>query len=111
MSTAVANVNGSGPGTALRSIDDLPLARAIGELKEKFAAALGKTQSVERFCRSSLIAITDPYVEAAAMASKEGRRSLYDALLKLATDGLLPDKREAALVVWSTKVKVQSEGG
>jgi len=112
MTTQMTTTNGSGgAGTQLQSIDDLPMARAIGELKEKFAAALPKDIPVERFMRVALLALTDAKVASAAASSVHGRRSVYDALLRAATDGLLVDKREAALVTYSTKIKVPNDNG
>jgi recombination protein RecT len=39
------------------------------------------------------------------------RRTLYNASVKCAADGLLPDGRDAALVIYNTKVKLRNAAG
>ena len=55
--------------------------------------------SVERFQSASMIAITNNHDLLGA-----DRDSLLNALIKCAGDGLLPDNREASLVLFDTKV-------
>jgi recombination protein RecT len=61
-------------------------------------AALPKHVTVEKFSRVAMTAIQqNPELIAA------DRRSLFGAVVRLAQDGLLPDGREAALVIFNTK--------
>src|SRR5262245_61627003 len=85
-----------------------PLQQQIAQMKDKFQAALPAHVPVERFTRFGLLALTKPEIQKAA-ATSDGRRSIYDALLKCAADGLLPDGREAALVAYRTKDKASGE--
>ena len=64
----------------------------------EFKAALPAHVSVEKFSRVAMTAIQNnpDLVEA-------DRRSLFGAVVRLAQDGLLPDGREAALVIFNTK--------
>lgn len=66
----------------------------------EFKAALPTHVAVEKFTRVALTAISSNPDLANA-----DRRSLYGACLRLAQDGLLPDGREAALVIFNTKSK------
>jgi recombination protein RecT len=64
----------------------------------EFQAALPKHISVEKFTRTAMTAIqSNPDLQEAE------RRSLFGAIVKLAQDGLLPDGREAAIVIFNTK--------
>lgn len=64
------------------------------------AAALPTGISIEKFKRVALIAVAaTPDLLAA------DRRSLINSCIKCASDGLVPDGREAALVIYNTKVK------
>lgn len=66
----------------------------------EFQAALPKHISVEKFTRTAMTAIqSNPDLQQAE------RRSLFGAIVKLAQDGLLPDGREAAIVIFNTKNK------
>lgn len=64
----------------------------------EFKAALPPHVDTDKFARVAMTAIqsTPALLEA-------DRRSLYGACVKLAQDGLLPDGREAALVVFNSK--------
>jgi len=63
-------------------------------------AALPSHVSVERFKRVVITAVsTNPDLLYA------NRRTLYTAAVRAASDGLLPDGREAALVVYNTEVR------
>lgn len=66
----------------------------------QFKAALPNHISVEKFTRVAQTAIQNnpDLIEA-------DRRSLFGAIVRLAQDGLLPDGREAALVIFNTKNK------
>jgi len=65
----------------------------------QFKAALPPHITPERFTRVVLTAVnSNPDI------AQADRRSLYEAAMKAAQDGLLPDGREAAFVVYNTKV-------
>lgn len=101
MSTAVAKRQ-AGEVTQVRTLDDLPLNRAIAQMEEKFAAALPAHIPPGRYVRAAINAVLKPDIASVA-DSAEGRQSIYESLLKCAADGLLPDGREAALVKFNTK--------
>ncbi len=63
------------------------------EFREQLAHALPPKMSVERFERVTVTAISNNPALIAV-----DRRTLYNAILKCAQDGLLPDGREAALL-------------
>lgn len=66
----------------------------------EFKAALPAHVTVEKFSRVAMTAIQNtPELQNA------DRRSLFGAVVRLAQDGLLPDGREAALVIFNTKNK------
>lgn len=74
-------------------------------MTSEIGAALPPHIPVERFMRVVLTAVNgNPDLIDA------DRRSLFEASMKAAQDGLLPDGRDGALVVYNTKIKV-SEGG
>lgn len=80
----------------------------LSQMHEKFAAALPAHIPASRFVRTALSALADNEVRKCA-ATPGGRKSIYDACLKAAADGLLLDKREAALVRY--RVNVGTEEG
>lgn len=88
MSNAVATTQTStNPLVALR--------HDLGRRADEFKAALPSHISFERFQRVMVTAVqNDPDLLTA------DRRSLINALMKCAQDGLLPDKREAAMVLF-----------
>lgn len=69
----------------------------------EFARALPAHIPVERFKRVLLTAVQ---MDTDLLAAD--RQSLFNACQQAANDGLLPDKREGAMVIFSTKIK---EGG
>ena len=72
----------------------------IAERADKFKAALPAHITPEKFQRTIMTAVqSDPDLLLA------DRGSLITSCMKAAQDGLLPDKREAALVVFQTSVK------
>lgn len=103
MNTAVAKRAPAGEVAQVRTLDDLPLNRAIASMEEKFAAALPAHIPSGRYVRAAINAVLKPDIAEVAN-SPEGRQSIYESLLKCAGDGLLPDGREAALVKFNTKV-------
>ena len=70
----------------------------------QFKAALPAHIPVERFKRVLLTAVQNNTQLATA-----DRRTFFNSAMKCAQDGLLPDGREAALVIYKTKVKVQGK--
>lgn len=103
--TATALAKRAAPASAptVINLDELPLAKAISAMESKFAEALPSHIPAARFARAAMSACADQQI-ANAGATPVGRKSIYDACLKAATDGLLLDKREAALVSFRTKV-------
>ena len=83
--------------------DDRPKVPSIAaQLKDKesnFKAALPAHIPVERFIRVVMTAVQN--TPALAQAN---RQSLFNACMKAAQDGLLPDGRDGALVIYSSKV-------
>ena len=69
----------------------------VQRMETQFALALPEHVSAERFVRVVITAIrTSPQL------TKADRESVLSAAMKCAQDGLLPDGREAALVVYGT---------
>lgn len=67
----------------------------------EFAPVLPAHITVEKFQRTVLTAVaSNPDLLSA------DRRSLWNSCMKAAQDGLLPDGREGALVIYNTKVKI-----
>lgn len=83
------------------------LRNQILEMKDKFAESLPSHISADKFARVALLAIQDPQMQEVA-ATSAGQKSIYEALLRAASDGLMPDKRDGALV--KVKAKDQRSG-
>lgn len=68
------------------------------EFRQKLSQALPPDVDLDRFSRTALMAVqtTPGLVDA-------DRQSLYNSVVRAAQDGLLPDGREGALVIFSTK--------
>ena len=95
MATALATVEGE-------RVD--PLRQAIEKMAPEFKMALPAHVTPERFIRVTMTAInSNPDLREA------DRRSLFGAIQRLATDGLIPDNREAALVIFNTKNKATNQ--
>lgn len=78
---------------------DLSIRTEIESMAGQFQAALPPQIPVERFVRIVMTAVnSSPDLISA------DRRSLFEAAMKAAQDGLLPDGREAAFVVYNTNV-------
>jgi recombination protein RecT len=72
----------------------------LAAMAPEFKAALPAHVSVEKFSRVAMTAIqNNPALQNA------DRRSLFGAVVRLAQDGLLPDGREAALVLFGNKAQ------
>lgn len=81
-------------------VADENLRTQIAKMDKQFAAALPPHIPAERFTRVVQTALTgNPDLQ------KADRASLFEAAMKAAQDGLLPDGRDGALVIFNTKVK------
>lgn len=89
------------------SRDENPIAQISNQLTERageFRKVLPSHISPDKFQRTVITAVqTDPDLLLA------DRRSLMLACMKAAQDGLLPDKREAALVIFVENKKIDGE--
>jgi recombination protein RecT len=83
-----------------RDLATMPLQEALDEFGPNFAAELPSHIPLERFKRTIITAINS-----APDLRYGDRRSLFNACVKCAHDGLYPDGKEAVLVVFKTKVK------
>jgi|SRR5215472_1300203 len=83
-----------------RDLETMPVAEAIEAYSPRFAEALPDNIPLQRFKRTVITALnTNPDLRTA------DRRSLFNACVKCAHDGLYPDGREAALVVFKNTVQ------
>lgn len=81
------------------------LTQELDILKPQLEMVLPKHVSADKFMRVVMTAIAQsPDLRAA------DRQSLLTACVKCATDGLVPDGREAALVIFNSKVKAKEIG-
>lgn len=88
----------------------LTLRDQIDQMIPEFRKALPGHIPVERFARTVQTAIQmNPEISQAAMGSGGGLHSLFAACTKAATDGLILDGREAALVTFNQKVSKSGE--
>lgn len=71
---------------------------------EQFQAALPAHIPVERFKRVILTAIQNN-----AKLATADRQTLWNSAMKASQDGLLPDGREGALVIYNTKMKIDGK--
>jgi recombination protein RecT len=97
------------PGKSVAPLKPIDIIRKnLEQMAGEFSMALPQHIPVDRFKRIVLTAVNqNPDLMAA------DRRSLMGACMKAAQDGLYPDGREGALVIFNTKVKtkVQREDG
>src|SRR4051812_38118254 len=78
----------------------------LEKMRGEFTKQLPKGMPTERFVRTILTAVQiNPDLMVA------DRKSLILACMKAAQDGLMPDGREGALVVYNTKVKAKNAQG
>jgi recombination protein RecT len=76
----------------------------LSRMGDQFVAALPEHIKPERFQRIVLTAVLgDPQL------LRADRKSLLESAMRAAQDGLLPDKREGAFVVFNTKQKVDGK--
>lgn len=73
---------------------------ALSKMKDQFSAALPKQIDPEKFVRVVMTAVQNNQ----KLVTDATRQSLYSACMKCASDGLLPDGREAALVIFKGEV-------
>jgi recombination protein RecT len=78
----------------------LQIAQQLDKMKGKLADALPAHMKVEQFNRVVMTAVNNNNDLVAA-----DRQSLFNSCVRCATDGLLPDGREAALVTFGGKVQ------
>lgn len=87
---------------ATRSTDPIAVVRQnLQQMAPQFAAALPKHISVEKFTRVAMTAVQNN----PDLAVRADRNSLFGACVRLAQDGLLPDGREAAIVMFGDKAQ------
>ena len=79
---------------------------ALVQMEDKFSAALPSHIPAQRFLRVALSAVANPVI-AKARTTPAGRKSIFDACLRAASDGLLLDGREAALAPYGETVQYQ----
>jgi recombination protein RecT len=82
-----------------------PLGAQLKDKQANFSAALPAHIPVERFMR---VVLTATQNDPALMNADRG--SFFTACLRAAQDGLLPDGRDGALVIYKTKVKDKESG-
>lgn len=76
----------------------LTIAQELGGKRQQFVAALPPQINADKFARVVMTALqADPKL------ANADRQSLWNACMKAAADGLLPDGREGALTIYSTK--------
>lgn len=76
----------------------------LDKMVDQFAVALPSHIKPEKFHRVVMTAVlSDPAV------LKADRKTLMESAIRAAQDGLLPDKREGAFVVFNTKVKIDGK--
>ncbi len=83
-----------------QDLQALPFDQAFEVWSPNIATALPDHIPLDRFRRVVITAVNQN-----AKLARADRRSLFNACAKCAHDGLYPDGREAALIVYSTKVK------
>lgn len=92
---------------ALATQDDAPLVKLGNQLEqraEQYRKVLPSHITPEKFQRTVITAVqADPVLLTA------DRQSLMLACMQAAQDGLLPDKREAALVIFNTRAQVNGQ--
>lgn len=99
MATQLAETTQGGGQLTLRQAVD-GFRNSLEQRSREFKMVLPQHITPEKFQRTAITAVqADPEL------LKADRQSLMLAIMKAAQDGLLPDKREAALVIFSTRVK------
>lgn len=90
----------------MKDLATMPIERALDALGPQFATALPAHIPMERFRRVVMTAISsNPDL------ARADRRSLFNSAVKAAQDGLLPDGRDGALIVYNTRQKIKDQSG
>jgi len=79
--------------------------QGLDTMQNSISLALGNSVPTDRFMRIAKMAIQDETIAKALDEGKCDKSSLYDAVQKCAADGLVLDKREAALVMFGNKAQ------
>lgn len=82
------------------------LSEELTELRPELEKVLPAHVTVDKFLR-----VVNTAISQSPDLYRADRRSLFTSCVKCATDGLLPDGREAALVIYNTKEKYTDEHG
>lgn len=98
--TANVVVPAQNPVAVAKEAAPMKLAEEIEFRTEQFRGSLPAHIPVERFKKVLLVAVNSTPALVGA-----DRRSFFNAALKAANDGLLPDGRDGALVIYNSKVK------
>lgn len=83
-----------------REVDSMPIGQLLDVYQDQFRKVLPDTIRPEQFARVVLTAISEH-----PELNNADRRTLLNSCIKCANDGLLPDGRDAALVIFNTKIK------
>lgn len=78
----------------------ISLVRSDDYTREQIRSALPASVSLDSFTRATVTALMEN-----EELAKADQKSLFQSIVKCAQDGLLPNGREAALVIYRTKVK------
>jgi phage RecT family recombinase len=92
------------PDNAIATRTTTPFETELATYEPQFASALPGHIPVERFKRTVITALNSN-----ADLARADRRSLFTACIRSAQDGLFPDGREAALVIFNSKDKKTGE--
>lgn len=82
---------------------DMAVSQEFEILKPELAKVLPAHVTADKFLRVVMTAVAQSQDLRSAAAQPSGRKSLLSSCVKCATDGLVPDGREAALVTFKTK--------
>jgi recombination protein RecT len=91
---------GNNLATVERMDAPVPIAMQLKQKESQFAAALPAHIPVERFMR-----VVQTAIQSNPELALVERRSLWNSAMKAASDGLLPDGREGAFVIFNAKEK------
>src|SRR5687768_10957847 len=87
---------------ALAPVDEIK--GALAKMEGQFKMVLPPQISPEKFIRVAQTAI-----QTNSLLQQANKQSLYAAVMKCATDGLIPDGREAAIVTFNSKAGLQAQ--
>jgi recombination protein RecT len=89
-----------------QSAPPLKLSEELTNLRPELEKVLPAHVTVDKFLR-----VVNTAISQSPDLYRADRRSLFTSCVKCATDGLLPDGREAALVIFNSKEKFTEENG